>query len=43
MNVKNMDIKDIQPYKNNAKKHDETQINNVADKPCGTISVVEQI
>lgn len=31
MNVKNMDIKDIQPYKNNAKKHDETQINNVAE------------
>lgn len=31
MNVKNMDIKDIRPYKNNAKKHDETQINNVAE------------
>ena len=31
MNVKNMNIKDIRPYKNNAKKHDETQINNVAE------------
>ena len=26
MNVKNINIKDIRPYKNNAKKHDETQI-----------------
>ena len=31
MNVKNINIKDIRPYKNNAKKHDETQINNVAE------------
>lgn len=27
MNVKNINIKDIQPYKKNAKKHDETQRN----------------
>lgn len=26
MNVKNINIKDIRPYKKNAKKHDETQI-----------------
>ena len=31
MNIKNINIKDIRPYKNNAKKHDETQINNVAE------------
>ena len=31
MNVKNINIKDIRPYKKNAKKHDETQINNVAE------------
>ena len=31
MNVKNMNIKDIRPYENNAKKHDKTQINNVAE------------
>ena len=31
MNVKNINIKDIRPYKNNAKKHDETQIDNVAE------------
>ena len=31
MNVKNINIRDIRPYKNNAKKHDETQINNVAE------------
>ena len=31
MNVKNINIKDIRPYKNNAKKHDETQISNVAE------------
>lgn len=31
MNVKNINIKDIRPYENNAKKHDKTQINNVAE------------
>lgn len=31
MNIINLNIKDIIPYKNNAKKHDKTQINNVAE------------
>ena len=31
MNVKNMPVKDIRPYEKNAKKHDKTQINNVAE------------
>ena len=30
MNIKEKNIKDIKMYKNNAKKHDTTQINNVA-------------
>ena len=31
MNIKEKNIKDIKMYKNNAKKHDTTQINNVAE------------
>ena len=31
MNIKEKNIKDIKMYKNNAKKHDKTQINNVAE------------
>ena len=31
MNIKNIKIKDLKPYDRNAKKHDETQINNVAE------------
>ena len=31
LNIINLNIKDIIPYKNNAKKHDKTQINNVAE------------
>lgn len=31
MDIKNIKLKDITPYKNNAKKHDKTQINNVAE------------
>ncbi len=31
MNIENVAIKDIKPYERNAKKHDETQIKNVAE------------
>lgn len=31
MNVKNVSVKDIRPYDKNAKKHDKTQIDNVAE------------
>ena len=31
MKIENMLIKDIKPYERNAKKHDETQINNVME------------
>lgn len=31
MDIKNIKLKDITPYKNNAKKHGKTQINNVAE------------
>lgn len=31
MNIENIAIKDIKPYERNAKKHDETQIKNVAE------------
>ena len=31
MNIKEKNIKNIKMYKNNAKKHDTTQINNVAE------------
>lgn len=31
MNIENITIKDIKPYERNAKKHDETQIKNVAE------------
>ena len=31
MDIKNISVKDLIPYKKNTKKHDETQINNVAE------------
>lgn len=31
MNIQNIDIKSIAPYKGNAKKHDKKQISNVAE------------
>lgn len=31
MNIINLKIKDLKPYEKNAKKHDKTQINNVAE------------
>ena len=31
MNVQNRSVKDIRPYEKNAKKHDKTQIANVAE------------
>jgi ParB-like chromosome segregation protein Spo0J len=31
MNIKNMLVKDLIPYERNTKKHDKTQINNVAE------------
>lgn len=31
MNIKNMQVKDLIPYERNTKKHDKTQINNVAE------------
>lgn len=31
MQVVNLKIKDLKPYEKNAKKHDQTQINNVAE------------
>ena len=31
MEIRNISIKDLRPYKKNAKKHDATQINNVAE------------
>lgn len=31
MNIKNVSVKDLVPYANNTKKHDKTQIDNVAE------------
>ena len=31
MNIKNILVKDLIPYERNTKKHDKTQINNVAE------------
>ena len=31
MNIKQVKVADIKPYKKNAKKHDKTQIDNVAE------------
>lgn len=31
MNIENMKVNDIKPYEKNAKKHDKTQIDNVAE------------
>ena len=31
MNIKNISVKDLIPYERNTKKHDKTQINNVAE------------
>lgn len=31
MNIVNMKVKDLIPYNKNAKKHDKTQIDNVAE------------
>ena len=39
MIVNKINIQDIKPYENNAKKHDETQIKNVADGKDDTDAV----
>ena len=39
MIVNKINIQDIKPYENNAKKHDETQIKNVADVVMGITQV----
>ena len=31
MNIKNISVKDLIPYEKNTKKHDDVQINNVAE------------